>query len=224
MQRQESQRIQQQMSEEQLQRTQVLNLDDFKKTAKIEKMSSKKPAIVIALLGIFSILIGASYPAVNSMMSQKKDVTKTSKTQTRKVVKENKTYVKCSVSALNQPDGTDAFIDINYTFEDDKLISFIKEYKLVLTNGVTTGQAVIDGFLQALPPYLVQQPGYELTVKKLDTGISTTTKVDYKTLDVNTIPQINQENFRFNVIYVANSTKDAVIKDMQQQNYTCVEQ
>ena len=224
MQRQESQRIQQQMCEEQLQRTQVINLDDFKKTAKIEKMSSKKPAIVIALLGIFSILIGASYPAVNSKMRQKKDVTKTSKTQTRKVVKENKTYVKCSVSALNQPDGTDAFIDINYTFEDDKLISFIKEYKLVLTNGVTTGQAVIDGFLQALPPYLVQQPGYELTVKKLDTGISTTTKVDYKTLDVNKIPQLNQENFRFNVIYVANSTKDAVIKDMQQQNYTCVEQ
>ena len=38
----------QQMSEEELQRTQVLNFDTFKQVARYEKISSKKPAIIVA--------------------------------------------------------------------------------------------------------------------------------------------------------------------------------
>ena len=44
-----------QVTPEELQKTLVLNLADFEETARIEKMTSKKPALIVALLGVFSI-------------------------------------------------------------------------------------------------------------------------------------------------------------------------
>ena len=54
----QNQVIQQPMTQEELQRTQVLNLQEVEKVAKIEKSTSKKPALFFALLGILSITLG----------------------------------------------------------------------------------------------------------------------------------------------------------------------
>ena len=43
---------------EELTRTQVLNLQELEKAAKYEKKTSKKPAAVLAILGVFSISLG----------------------------------------------------------------------------------------------------------------------------------------------------------------------
>ena len=42
---------QQKISTEELAKTQVLNLDDVQKLAKYEKIISKKPALIVALVG-----------------------------------------------------------------------------------------------------------------------------------------------------------------------------
>ena len=47
--------VKQQMTPEELQRTQVLNFQDVEDLANFEKRTSKKPAIIIAILGIISI-------------------------------------------------------------------------------------------------------------------------------------------------------------------------
>ena len=69
---QQNQQVQtQQMTEEELQRTQVLNFDDFKQVARYEKISSKKPAIIVALIGVLALIFGGSYSVVQSQMAKK---------------------------------------------------------------------------------------------------------------------------------------------------------
>ena len=56
----------QEMTREELTRTQVLNLSDFEKVAEFEKSTSKRPAIFLAILGIFCIMSGFAYnPILN---------------------------------------------------------------------------------------------------------------------------------------------------------------
>ena len=56
---------------EELTRTQVLNLQELEKAAKYEKRTSKKPAAVLAVIGVFSISLGLCYPSVNNMLSSR---------------------------------------------------------------------------------------------------------------------------------------------------------
>ena len=56
---------------EELTRTQVLNLQELEKAAKYEKKTSKKPAAVLAILGVFSISLGLCYPSLNNMLSSR---------------------------------------------------------------------------------------------------------------------------------------------------------
>ena len=65
--------IKQTLTKEELQQTQVLNLDELEKTIRIEKKTSKKPAILIATIGgivflfIFLIIIYCSAKKENKM-------------------------------------------------------------------------------------------------------------------------------------------------------------
>ena len=61
----------QQMSREELTRTQVLNLSDFERVAKYEKSVSKKPAIFLFALGMFCIIAGLSYNSIMSIVIDK---------------------------------------------------------------------------------------------------------------------------------------------------------
>ena len=65
--------VKQQLSEEELQRTQVLNFDDFKTTTRIEKAGSKKPAIIVAIIGLLSILIGTFVGIFDKYLKQRKN-------------------------------------------------------------------------------------------------------------------------------------------------------
>ena len=46
---------------EELVRTQVLNIDEVRKVVKYEKKTSKKPAIVLAVLGTFMLALGTAF-------------------------------------------------------------------------------------------------------------------------------------------------------------------
>ena len=102
----------QQLSDDELQRTQVLNLQAFKETARIEKLSSKKPAIILAVIGVLSISLGLSFPAIQSLSTRQnaeKNQQKTlerrqSEEKIKKVVEEE---MICTHQDLNKPNGTD---------------------------------------------------------------------------------------------------------------------
>ena len=73
MQNNQNQMAKQQMTQEELQRTQVLNLQEVEKVAKFEKRTSKKPALFVAFLGILSITFGTTF-GITEMLSANKSL------------------------------------------------------------------------------------------------------------------------------------------------------
>lgn len=211
----------QQMSEEELQRTQVLNFDTFKQVARYEKISSKKPAIIVALLGVLAIVIGGAYPIVQSQMAKSNEKNKSTVQARKREVKPIASELTCTQTTPSVGNGLDQTITIKYNFIDNKLTSFTKELNLGLTAGTTTGQVALQDFINALQPFLVQKDGYSVTAKKIENGVVTTTSVDYKTVDINSLPEINQQNGYFNVMYLADTNMEAIKQDMTNYNYIC---
>lgn len=211
----------QQMSEEELQRTQVLNFDTFKQVARYEKISSKKPAIIVALLGVLAIVIGGTYPIVQSQMAKSNEKNKSTVQARKREVKPIASELTCTQTTPSVGNGLDQTITIKYNFIDNKLTSFTKELNLGLTAGTTTGQVALQDFINALQPFLVQKDGYSVTAKKIENGVVTTTSVDYKTVDINSLPEINQQNGYFNVMYLADTNMEAIKQDMTNYNYIC---
>ena len=210
----------QQMSEEELQRTQVLNFDTFKQVARYEKVSSKKPAIVVALIGILAIIIGGSYPIVQSQMEKNNESKSTM--QARK--KDNKliaSELNCTQEIPAGVNGLDQVMKIKYNFIDNKLTSFTKELTLTISPASTTGTTSLQSFITALQPYLVQKDGYSVVVRQIENGVVTTTSVDYRSVDINTLPELNQKNNYFNVVYLADTNMESIKQDMTTQNYIC---
>ena len=80
------------MSQEELQRTQVLNLKDVQETVKYEKLHSKKPAIIVAIIGIVCLSIGSSFAFIQSMSARKAAKDAKIESESRKFIKENFIY------------------------------------------------------------------------------------------------------------------------------------
>jgi len=212
-----------QLSDEELQRTQVLNLQAFKETARIEKITSKKPAAIMAIIGVFLIALGVTFPAMQSLTTR-------SEVQARKVAhdEEKKKEVKiveedmkCHWEKLNNPNGTDENIDASFHFRDDKLVKSTKEYKLTKSANYQGEPGELASYLKALQSFLMSIQGYQVSVQVIDNGSITTTTVDYNLLDITTVPQQHQSNYRFNIVNKANDSKESVTKAMTAIGYTC---
>ena len=212
-----------QLSDEELQRTQVLNLKDFKETARIERIGSKKPSAILAFLGVLLIAVGVSFPAMQSMTTRhevqaRKEIREEQKTEKTKVVEEE---MKCNWQRLNNANGTDEAITVTFNFKDDKLTSSVKDYKLTKSATATTEPAELTSYLTALQSFLMQINGYSVSVEKIENGSITTTSVDYTLLDINTVPAMHQQNYRFDIKSQANDSKETVKTTMVTLGYTC---
>ena len=58
---------------EELQKTQVINLKDLEEVARIEKRTSKKPAILLAILGLTFLLLGSGVQIAFSLRDKKEE-------------------------------------------------------------------------------------------------------------------------------------------------------
>ena len=215
------QQIKQQMSQEELQRTQVLNLQDVQEAVKYEKMTSKKPAIIIAILGIASILMGTTFGVVQNLQA-KAEKEREKAVVRRETVPTEKT-LSCSLTKLADYDGTDYTLTRDFTFKDNKLTKEIKSFKLSPSEGNPNGVTGVQNYLVALQPFLVQMSGYELMVEKdQNTGTATTTTtINYEILDITKVPEMHQSNFRFNVEYTNGSDQATIEQDLKTKGYTC---
>jgi len=215
------QQIKQQMSQEELQRTQVLNLQDVQEAVKYEKMTSKKPAIIIAILGIASILMGTTFGVVQNLQA-KAEKEREKAVVRRETVPTEKT-LSCSLTKLADYDGTDYTLTRDFTFKDNKLTKEIKSFKLSPSEGNPNGVTGVQNYLVALQPFLVQMSGYELMVEKdQNTGTATTTTtINYEILDITKVPEMHQSNFRFSVEYTNGSDQATIEQDLKTKGYTC---
>ncbi len=209
-----------QLSDEELQRTQVLNLKDFKETARIERITSKKPSAILAILGVCLIALGLFFPAMQSL-STRHDVQKRVEPVEEEEIKVVEETMICHWEKLNNPNGTDENIDVTYDFRDDKLVKSKKDYKLTKSATATTEPTELQSYLTALQSFLMQISGYSVSVKTIDHGSITTTEVDYDLLDVTKVPATHQSNYRFDVKNKKDDSKDTVKKSMTTLGYTC---
>ena len=213
----------QQLSDEELQRTQVLNLQDFKETARIERISSKKPAVIVALLGVCLIAIGLTFPAMQSLAARRSAEKSKQEIEQRKqdIVEVKVEKATCHFESLNNPNGTDENINITYTFEDNKLIASTKAYILTKSATATSEPAELSSYLAALQSFLIRLDGYNVSVQTVSNGSITTTEVDYKKVDLTQIPAAHQSNYRFNVLFEKDATKEDVMLGMANAGYRC---
>ena len=215
----------QQISDEELQRTQVLNLQSFKETARFEKMTSKKPAIILAVLGVLFIAIGLAFPTMQSLKARieaeknKDNIEKRVKEKPQIVEKE----IHCQLKRLNNPNGTDEILDVDFLFKNDKLATSTKNYTLIKSENQKDDPAELSSYLNALQSFLIQISGYSVSVQTIEHGSITTTQVDYTLVDKSQIPGKHQSNYRFDVLHTSDSSKTDVVLSMTNIGYTCEE-
>ena len=201
-----------QVTPEELQKTLVLNLADFEETARIEKMTSKKPALIVALLGVFSIALGFSFPLVQSFTTRDKiDETKVENREEyeakEEVVLSNEETVICNFDRMIA-DGTHVTSVANITFRNGGIVAFTRS-SIQTTNTL-------------MQPLLVQIAGYEVTVKPTtEGGTVIVADVNYDKLDFTMFPQKNQTHYATSVDYAAGTPKEQVIPDMGTRGFVC---
>ncbi|MBQ3307141.1 MAG: hypothetical protein IJG68_02990 [Bacilli bacterium] len=216
------------MTPEELQKTQVLNLDDVKATARIEKISSKKPAALLASFGVLLLVVGFFFPTIQSLAA--KHEREVNEPEYREEVDDEEDVVatpvketlNCTLSKLNNANGTDELLSVTYNFEDNEIKTYSKEYTLRQSEGVTETPTELASYLEALEPFLAKQvPGYVMTLQQIANGSITKTTVNYSELDYNSIPAENQSNYRFDVPFQSNTTSSDVRSGLVSQGYTC---
>ena len=207
------------LTAEELQKTQVLNFKELQSTIKFEKLTSKKPAIIIAVIGIFLLLFGTTFQIATSLNDKNKRVEK------RVVEKEPaivETSLSCVKTTLNNPDSTDTTYNIDFYFENDKLTSEIREYKYTTTANNPTGEATIKSNLDKYQKLSSSTKGYQVsTNSKNAQELTVIVQVDYKNLDLTVIPENNQQNNLTKVEYQKNINSNKVKNKMINEGFTC---
>ena len=177
------------LTKEELQQTQVLNLQEVQKAIHYEKVTSKKPAIFVAVIGIICLLFGGSLQIANVLSANKANVQKReTKKETKELKKES--YTK---KTTNNEDGTNTLYDITYKFEDNKLIGFTKEYTVSAIPGKEEGLKSIEQYKKEYEKLLNEIPGYNINMSSISNAeITLKVIVDYKKLDLTKLNEIQQ--------------------------------
>lgn len=211
----------QQLSEEELQRTQVLNLEDFRSVARIEKIGSKKPAIIVAMIGVFSILLGTAFPAYQSYSARKEAEKNGEMVSARRDenAKEERQLL-CIAESVTAELKIKERIETTYIFEEDELKSLKKVYYLSKINK-DEEVPFFAVYKNAVPPFLIQINGYSTTIKETDDTIINTTKIDFDSVDLNAIPKNSIDNYRFNPEFFGKESEEVVKTTKESVGFKC---
>lgn len=215
-----------QVTPEELQKTLVLNLADFEETARIEKMTSKKPALVVALLGVFSIALGFSFPLVQSFTAR--DKTEETIVENREEyeseeepILSNEDIVTCTFDK-KLDDGSHVVSIADITFRNGVIVAFTRATTVNPIPGNGFGPSTVKLYNTMVQPLLVDMEGYKVTIQPTqESGTLITTTVDYDKLDFTMFPQKNQTHFTTSVDYASSTPKEQVLPDMETRGYIC---
>ncbi len=212
------------MTQQELQRTQVLNIEEVEKAARYEKISSKKPAIAVAVLGVLFLAFGTTFQVASNLKAshskiEKRDIAE--EVVNKNAVEPAKVIMKCTQAAPNNADGTDTVFTVQYNFEDNKLVGFTKTFEINPTVGNPLGNTTIQSYTRAYQPYMNPTTGYQISVVPNGEGLITTVVVDYKTLDLTLLNSMQQNHFSTSLDYPLDSTAETVQSGMTTQGFIC---
>ncbi len=211
-----------QLTPEELQKTQVLNLQEVEEVARMEKLASKKPAIIVAIIGIALLTFGTTFQIAKSLHSEKPHVEK--REVPKKTIQEptNRDYT-CTKTTLNNPDGTDTIYTILYKIEENKLVGFTKTLVVTPTAGNPQGLKTIQDYKVGYQPYLNPVNGYTITAtpNAEETQFTAVISADLKTIDVSTFPEFQQTHYTTKIDYPLDTPFSTIQTDMTTQSFIC---
>ena len=208
----------QHMSVEELQKTQVLNLSDVENAVKVEKKTSKKPAIFVGIIGLVLLLFGSSFQIMQVLKEKEENQRMIEKREAEKV---KKTHINCIKNKLKNTSGTDDIYTYSYYFEDSKLVKEIKILSVEPTPGNPKGKDGVKSYFNTFKPLINSSTGYEVTSKNTDNGFVITTKIDLKELVKEEVKPIQKNNQVTKIDYEKNTFKSLILKEMKKDGYTC---
>lgn len=204
------------LTPEELQQTQVLNLNDLQKTIRFEKISSKKPALIVAAIGLVLLVFGTAYQLTGAMKAETPEKRIVEK---KEVVKDTK-VLNSVKTTLNNPDGTDTVYTITYKFEEDQLIEVNKSYNVIPTPGNSGGINTIESLKNTYKESKTLPEGYSITLTENGDGITIETSIDYKKLDLTKVNTDESKVVYTAIDYQKNADYEKIRKDMLDQGFT----
>ena len=214
----------QQLTQEELQRTQVLNLQELEETIKFEKKTSKKPAIIVSIIGMISIIFGSSFLAFQHFSAKKVESSIQKRETKEKAIDKKLTTSKltCEKIDANLPDGTDTKFTIDYTFNKDKLTSFTKKFEINQTPGNVQGAVTLENYKLAYQSFLNPTLGYQITVSPKDTtGLIVNVQVNFEKLDITKVHPTQATHPSTSVDYQKDTDKKIIQDNAIANGFTC---
>lgn len=198
-----------------LSKMQVLNMDDVEQTVIYEKRTSKRPIIMLAISGLFSIIMGLLYPVIMSAL----DGTDSEKAPEPVVFR----YVlNCNLAVTGNVDGTDSNTAITFNFENSKLVNYTKTINIVPTAGNNMGVTNIQNYFKTFKTYEQNEiPGYTISSEAVGSGFSSSVVVDFKNFKNSKLPDDYKANAFTNVNYEKSQTVNEVKEQVTLAGYTC---
>ncbi|MBR1936637.1 MAG: hypothetical protein IJ842_02975 [Bacilli bacterium] len=215
--------IDKQLSKEEVQKTQVLNLQEVQKVVRYEKIASKKPAIIVAILGVISIFFGTTLSVIQFLQQEEPVPQIETRKNENKVINPvtNNSKLYCYHNTSANPDGTDSEFSIDLTFTNNVLTNFEKRFYVKQTPGNTQGLTTIDNYIKAYNSFMNQTDGYNIQVTSNPTELTVLVNVDYTHLDLNLLNPIQATHFSTSVEFQPNTTKEEVLNTYTSSGYIC---
>lgn len=217
-----------QVSQEELAKTQVLNLNDVKELATFERKTSKKPAILLAIAGIFSITVGFAYPNIMTALDNapivREETTETAKNENKEILNKVQSDEQvCKFISPQNGDGTSGTVTYTLQYNENNQL---QSYAMILTisplsgnaQGVTATQTVYDAYkvMDNIP--LV---GYTMTTSLTETGMKAVNIVDLTKLDKTTLTPVHMNNYFAQVPFTLGDTKEKVAQLLTPGGFIC---
>ena len=215
-----------QVSQEELAKTQVLNLTDVQEIAKFERNTSKRPAALFAFAGVLAIALGFSYPnimtAIDALPSTVEETPEVIKTDNiLQQVKFNTTT--CTFSSPHNSNGTAGVAEYNFIFnENDQL----QRYTMTLTfdpqPGNANGITAVDNYYNHYKKVdAAPLNGYTAATIYTETGMRTIISVDLTKLNKAELVAIHNGTQFSKVTDNLNDNKTAIVQKYTAKNYIC---
>lgn len=221
----------QEMTREELTKTQVLNLQELERVAKFERKTSKRPAVLFAIAGLLALTLGFSY---NNIMMAVDNIDFTEQSENTYRIDLDSQYdsatpvstkkVTCTLLQPTQPDGTDRSRTYELFFNEQKLQTYVKTLTVAPTVGNQNGALAVQNILNVYQQFVASNVnGYELKPESENQSLKISITVDLKKLDRGQLTYNHAANQFTNVEYNLDADETTIKTSLQSAGYICTE-
>lgn len=215
------------LAKEELTRTQVLNLTELEQVANYEKKISKKPALVLVILGIMCITIGLSYNSVlSTFIKSPQSSNPSSQNRENTDNTENTEHVStmtCQYTTTSEGEGLSTTVDMTLIFNNGKLNNYTKVMNVTaMTGKEDLATRTSSQLLAAYQTFeSIDVPGYKIISNAKPNGFETIVTINLKDLDRTKLNIYHDANVVTKAEFSLNDTKEMVEEKAKQLEYIC---